>query len=115
MLSAGCWPEPPYARAEPEAVDDDRQVPLNARLLARDVREARLRIRHPFHVLAERAVVVDARRARQEQAVLPAELLLRVEAERVVPRPAVRRETFVPAEPIVWSPGAGKKSPSPWM
>src|SRR5437762_2218058 len=66
---------------------------LDRRLLARDVRGAHLRIRDPVYLAAKRAVVVDAHRAGQKQAIVVRELLLAIEAERVVPRPVLGRRS----------------------
>src|SRR5690606_29914022 len=50
---------------------DEADVP--ERLLAHDPRRAHLRVDHEVEVLAERAIVVDAERAGQEEAIVPAE------------------------------------------
>src|SRR4029077_18328755 len=46
-----------------------------------------LRVRNPLYLAAEGAVVVDAHRAGEEEAIVVRELLLAVEAEGVVLRP----------------------------
>src|SRR5687768_3814153 len=69
--------------AKPETVEHVRQYLSNRRFFAGDVRDARLRVAHPLHLTAERAVVVHASRSGEVEAIAPPDLLLEVEAERV--------------------------------
>ena len=95
-------------RAESERVD--RAAPVPERLLVHDPRRADLRIGDPLEVVAERAVVVDAHRAGDEQAIAPAEsapapyapivVLMRLRLRR-------RRRLVAVAE-TVSTPGAGE-------
>src|SRR6266550_2220728 len=55
-------------------------------LLAHHPREAQLRVCHPLQLVAERGVVVDAKRTRHEDAITPAKLLLTVRPNRRVQR-----------------------------
>src|SRR5690606_350445 len=71
----------PPGTAQPEGVD---QVEVPERLLGNDPRGRELRVLLELELGAEGRVVVEAHRGREEDPVLPAQLLLDVEADRLV-------------------------------
>src|SRR5581483_5814625 len=74
---------PGLAERPPQLELVDRANPPEL-LIADDPAAAHLGVDDPLEVRAERAVVVDPDRARDEDAIGPVELLLAVESERVV-------------------------------